>query len=152
MSGLGALAGEKYISLTTFKQDGTPVATPVWVVSDDGRRLLVWTGPQTWKVKRLRRNPRVVVSASDLRGRTRGESYEGVGRLLDIPQGSLVEPLLDRKYGLTRRLLGMFNGILRTVTRKQPEPAAYIEIVDAEVAKSRSLALDGGARRPSRSV
>ncbi len=150
MSGVGTLAGEKYISLTTFKQDGTPVATPVWVVSDDGRRLLVWTGPQTWKVKRLRRDPRVIVSASDLRGRTRGESYEGVGRLLDIPQGSLVEPLLDRKYGVTRRLLGMLNGILRTVTRKQPEPAAYIEIVDAEVAKSRSLALDGGARRPSR--
>ena len=30
MSGVGALADEKYISLTTFKQDGTPVATPVW--------------------------------------------------------------------------------------------------------------------------
>ncbi len=129
MSGVGALADEKYISLTTFKRDGTPVATPVWVVSDDGRRLLVWTGPETWKVRRLRRNPRVVVSASDLRGRTSGESYEGVGRLLDIPQ-SLVEPLLDRKYGLTRRLLGVFNKLVRVVTRKQPEPSAYIEIVD----------------------
>jgi uncharacterized protein len=74
MNGVGTLAGEKYISLTTFKQDGTPVATPVWVVSDDGRRLLVWTAAQTWKVKRLRRDPRVVVSASDFRGRTRGES------------------------------------------------------------------------------
>ena len=39
--------------------------------------------------------------------------------------------MLDRKYGLTRRLLGMFNAIMRTVTRKQPQPAAYIEIVDA---------------------
>jgi hypothetical protein len=29
MSGVGALADEKYISLTTFKRDGTPVATPV---------------------------------------------------------------------------------------------------------------------------
>jgi len=131
MSGLGALAGEKYISLTTFKQDGTPVATPVWVVSDDGRRLLVWTGPETGKVKRLRRNPRVVVAASDIRGRTHGESYEGVGRVLDIPQRSLVELLLDRKYGLTRRLLGVFNRVVRVVTRKQPEPSAYIEIVDA---------------------
>jgi uncharacterized protein len=130
MSGVGTLAGEKYISLTTFKQDGTPVATPVWVVSDDGRRLLVWTAAQTWKVKRLRRDPRVVVSASDFRGRTRGESYEGVGRLLDIPPGSLVEPLLDRKYGLTRRLLGVFNRLVRAVTRRQAESAAYIEIVD----------------------
>jgi uncharacterized protein len=90
----------------------------------------VWTAAQTWKVKRLRRDPRVVVSASDFRGRTRGESYEGVGRLLDIPPGSLVEPLLDRKYGLTRRLLGVFNRLVRAVTRRQPESAAYIEIVD----------------------
>ena len=130
MSRVGALAGEKYISLTTFKKDGTAVATPVWVVSDDGRRLLVWTGPGTWKVKRLRRDPRVVVAASDYRGRVRGESFEGAGRLLDIPQGSLVEPLLDRKYGLMRRLLGVFNRLVRVVTRNQPEPAVYIEIVD----------------------
>ena len=130
MSPVGALAGEKYISLTTFKKDGTAVATPVWVVSDDGRRLLVLTGPQTWKVKRLRRDPRVIVAASDYRGRMRGESFEGVGRLLDIPQGSLVEPLLDQKYGLARRLLGVFNRLVRVVTRKKQEPAAYIEIVD----------------------
>jgi PPOX class probable F420-dependent enzyme len=127
---VSALAGEKYISLTTFKKDGTAVATPVWVVSDDGRRLLVWTGPDTWKVKRLRRDPRVLVAASDYRGRTRGESVEGVGRLLDIPQGSLVEPLLDRKYGLMRRVLGVFNRLVRVVTRRQPEPSAYIEITD----------------------
>lgn len=130
MKRVGALAGEKYISLTTFKKDGTAVATPVWVVSDDGRRLLVWTGPDTWKVKRLRRDPRVVVAASDYRGRVRGESVEGVGRMLDIPQGSLVEPLLDRKYGLMRRLLGVFNRLVRVVTRNQPEAAAYIEITD----------------------
>ena len=130
MNRVSALAGEKYISLTTFKKDGTAVATPVWVVSDDGRRLLVLTGPDTWKVKRLRRDPRVVVAASDYRGRVRGESFEGVGRLLDIPQGSLVEPLLDRKYGLARRLLGAFNRLVRVVTRKQPEPPAYIEITD----------------------
>ena len=127
---VGALAGEKYISLTTFKRDGTPVATPVWVVSDDGRRLLVWTGPETWKVKRIRRNPRVLVSASDIKGRTRGESYEGLARLLDVPLGSLVEPLLDRKYGLSRRALGVFNKLVRFVTRKSAPPSAYIEIVD----------------------
>jgi uncharacterized protein len=130
VTGVGVLAGEKYISLTTFKKDGTPVATPVWVVSDDGRRLLVWTGSQTWKVKRLQHDSRVVVAASDFRGRMRGESYEGVGRLLDVPPGSLVEPLLDRKYGLTRRLLGVLNRLMRAMTRKQPEPSAYIEIVD----------------------
>ena len=51
------LAREKQISLTTFKRDGTPVSTPVWTVSDDGRRLLVWSAADTWKVKRIRRGP-----------------------------------------------------------------------------------------------
>jgi hypothetical protein len=59
---LAALAVERHISLTTFRRDGTAVSTPVWVVSDDGRRLLVWSGANTWKVKRIRRDPRVRVA------------------------------------------------------------------------------------------
>lgn len=27
----------KYLSLTTFRRDGSPVATPLWFVEDDGR-------------------------------------------------------------------------------------------------------------------
>ena len=50
---VAALADERYISLTTFKRDGSPVSTPVWVTSDDGRRLLVWSGARTWKVRRV---------------------------------------------------------------------------------------------------
>src|SRR4030095_10666582 len=97
---IGAMAKEKYISLTTFKRDGTPVATPVWVVSDDGRRLLVWTGASTWKGTRIRRDPQVRVAASDFKGKTRGETYDGVARLLDDSAGGVVDPLLDRKYWL----------------------------------------------------
>jgi PPOX class probable F420-dependent enzyme len=49
---LAALVEERYISLTTYKRDGTAVSTPVWVVTDDGRRLLVWSGAQSWKMRR----------------------------------------------------------------------------------------------------
>ena len=59
---VSSLARERYISLTTRKRDGTTASTPVWVVSDDGRRLLVWTGASTWKAKRIRRDPRVLVA------------------------------------------------------------------------------------------
>jgi hypothetical protein len=30
---VASLADERYISLTTFKRDGTPVSTPVWGAS-----------------------------------------------------------------------------------------------------------------------
>ena len=40
------LSGRRYVSLTTFRKDGTPVATPVWLVGyEDG--IAVWTGAGT---------------------------------------------------------------------------------------------------------
>src|SRR5207244_4481046 len=100
-----APAGEKYIRLTTYRKDGTEASTPVWVVSDDGRRLLVWTGAATWKVRRIRRDPRVRVTASDARGQPKGEPVDGTARLLGADAEELVMGLLNRKYGLAKRAL-----------------------------------------------
>lgn len=99
---IGDLARERYISLTTFRRDGSAVSTPVWVVSDDGRRLLVWSGSQTWKVKRIRREPRVLVAPSTFRGRERGPRIEGTARVLEDFD---VKALIRKKYGLQMRLL-----------------------------------------------
>lgn len=124
-----ALAKERHISLTTFKRDGSTASTPVWVVSDDGRRLLVWSGADTWKVKRIRRDSRVRVAPSDARGRVRGDAIHGTARLLGPDAGSLVQPLLRAKYGLLKRALDAFNALVRTLSRR-PKPAAeYIEIL-----------------------
>src|SRR5262245_11264336 len=125
---LAALAEERFISLTTFKRDGSTASTPFWVVSDDGERLLVWSGSTTWKVKRIRRDPRVRVAAADARGKVRGEAVDATARLLGPGAGDLVQGLLRKKYGLLKRSLDAFNGILRVFSRK-PQPAAeYIEI------------------------
>jgi PPOX class probable F420-dependent enzyme len=104
---LASLAEERYISLTTFRRDGSAVSTPVWVVSDDGRRLLVWTGSRTWKAKRIRRDPRVLVARSSFRGRERGPRIEGTARILE---GFDAKPLIRKKYGWQMRLLERFNG------------------------------------------
>ena len=128
---LAALATQRHISLTTFRRDGTAASTPVWVVSDDGRRLLVWTGAETWKVKRIRRDPRVWIAASDARGNVRGDAVAGTARLLGPEAGDLVQRLLRAKYGLLKRGLDAFNNLTRMLARR-PRPAAeYIEIVPA---------------------
>jgi PPOX class probable F420-dependent enzyme len=103
---ISTLAGERYISLTTFKRDGTPVSTPVWVVSDDGERLLVWSGAKTWKVRRLRRDPRVLVAPSSFRGRERGDRLPARARVIPDPG---VDRLLRRKYGWQKRALELLN-------------------------------------------
>ncbi|HVP74911.1 MAG TPA: PPOX class F420-dependent oxidoreductase [Gaiellaceae bacterium] len=125
---LGSLAGERYISLTTFRRDGSTASTPVWVVSDDGERLLVWTGAGTWKVRRIRRDPRVLVAASDYRGRERGPRVAGRARMLGPEAEPLVARLLRRKYGWQRRALELQAGF-RGLLRRRPGPGAvYLEI------------------------
>jgi PPOX class probable F420-dependent enzyme len=128
---LAALAAERHISLATFRRDGTAASTPVWVVSDDGRRLLVWSGADTWKVKRIRRDARVRVAPCDMKGRVQGNAVDGVARLLGADAGALVQPLLRAKYGMLKRALDALNALVRVVARR-PKPAAeYIEIVPA---------------------
>ena len=129
MPELGRLANERYISLTTFKRDGTAVSTPVWVVSDDGRRLLVWSGVQTWKVKRIRRDPRVRVAACDAKGKVREEPVDGTARLLGPDAAAFVQPLLRKKYGLVKRSLDFLNGLVRRLSRRPEPQAEYIEIL-----------------------
>jgi hypothetical protein len=51
----------RYLSVTSFRRDGAGVATSVWFVSD-GRRLFALTDLHSAKVRRMRRNPHVLVA------------------------------------------------------------------------------------------
>lgn len=90
-------AAASYVSLTTFRKDGTGVATPVWFAVDGGE-LFIWTLSDSWKVKRLRNDSRVVVTVCDARGRIAhgAVSAEGTARLLD--ETGAIRKLLSRKY------------------------------------------------------
>lgn len=87
----------KYISLTTYRRDGTAVATPVWF-AQDGDRLLVRTGEGSGKVKRIHRNPAVGVAACTATGRLRGQEVSGVARVLGGAEASPDLRLINRKY------------------------------------------------------
>ena len=90
-----ALDDEKYILLTTFRRDGTPVATPVWVVGLDGGRLGFWTSSGSGKAKRLAHTERVTVSPCDARGRVRANAgvVDATARLVT---GSELEEIRKR--------------------------------------------------------
>ncbi|MFF1842975.1 PPOX class F420-dependent oxidoreductase [Streptomyces sp. NPDC058217] len=92
-------AHSEYVSLTTYRKDGTTVATPVWAAAD-GEELFIWTRTDSWKVKRLRNDSRVVVTVCDVRGRIAegAPSAEGTARLLDEAGTRAVRQLLARKY------------------------------------------------------
>lgn len=118
---IGELARARYISLTTFRRDGSAVSTPVWVATDDGKRLLVWTGSQTWKAKRIRHDPRVLVAKSSFRGRERGPRIEGTARIVE---GYDVKSLIRKKYGWQMKGLELLS-------RSSEDHSVAIEIVGA---------------------
>ncbi|MEV0777366.1 PPOX class F420-dependent oxidoreductase [Streptomyces sp. NPDC050433] len=96
---LDALGRSRYVSLTTYRKDGTGVDTPVWHAVDGGE-LYIWSRSDAWKIKRIRNNSRVVVTACDVRGRIApgAASAEGTARLLEGDEARQVNKLLARKY------------------------------------------------------
>jgi PPOX class probable F420-dependent enzyme len=123
-----ALTQEKYLSLTTYRRDGSPASTPVWFVIEEGR-LFVWTSASSWKAKRLRRDPRARIAACDFRGNVHGPAWNATARFLSESDGEHVQRLLLAKYPIARRLLAWFTAVLRKAQRAPRERAAYLEIL-----------------------
>lgn len=99
--------------LTTYKKDGTPVGTPVWV-APDGDRIVVWTNPKTWKVTRIYRNPQVTLQICDGRGKPRGEEIvAGTARILDADGTQHVRDVVGSKYGIVGKVLIKGHKLLR---------------------------------------
>lgn len=100
---LDLLTRSKYVLLTTFRRDGTPMPTPVWVVRV-GEELLVWTSPSAGKVKRIRRDGQVRIGPCGRTGKPLGRQVPADARILHESELGLVVPALIRKYGLVARL------------------------------------------------
>jgi len=103
----------RYVSLTTYRKDGTPVATPVWHVPR-GDELWIVTEAGSGKVKRIRNNPQVRVEPCSLRGAVPPDapSVTGTARLLDDDGTAQARKLLGRRY-VTSRVGNWFARLLR---------------------------------------
>jgi len=117
----------KYLSLTSFKRDGSEVATPVWFVADDGH-LLVETEASSYKVRRIRRDSHVRIALCDARGRLRGEPVDAEAKILPDRERVRVERLLARKYRVDRftvlPLYRLFTRLRGRGTRGTESPVA----------------------------
>jgi PPOX class probable F420-dependent enzyme len=72
---------QKYISLTTFRKNGTAVATPVWFGEQDDQ-LYVMTRSDSGKYKRIRNNPQVQVAPCTVRGKITGPEFAASAQIL----------------------------------------------------------------------
>ena len=104
--------------LTTFRRDGTPVSTPVWVVALDGEEVGFWTSSGSGKAKRLAHTARVTVQPSDARGRVKAGTspIEGTARLVTGSELDAIRVRVVAKYGFATKVtkaLGTLAGIVR---------------------------------------
>lgn len=129
-----ALGSSRYVSVTTVRKSGETVATPVWVARDtggtDGDGLVVVTGADSGKVKRIRNNPQVVLSPCRASGkvapgapRVEAKAYV-VGRYADFPREA---GLMQKKYGVQFRL---FMLIERFRARKHGPSLVIVRLTD----------------------
>lgn len=110
-----ALAEEQYVLLTTTRRTGDRVPTPVWVARHDGA-LLVTTGSESGKVKRIRHTPRVTLQACDRTGRP-SDGAPVVEALASVHEDEASRAALDgalhAKYGVQYaaiRAMGRLRG------------------------------------------
>ncbi|MBA3826920.1 MAG: PPOX class F420-dependent oxidoreductase [Ktedonobacterales bacterium] len=124
-----ALEGERYINLTTFRRDGTGVATPVWFVEHHGG-LALYTAATAGKVKRLRHTAHVTLAPCTVRGAVTGPTLVGNARLLeDAAEIVAIRAALLKKYGFQRRALLAIETISGIFSRRaRLAQDAYITI------------------------
>lgn len=104
--------GQNYISVESFRKSGAGVATPVWFAEADGR-LYIYSLADAGKVKRIRNNPRVRVAPCDMRGGLKGEWVEARARILDGADALRGHGLLDKKYGLLKKVGNIFSSLMK---------------------------------------
>ena len=114
-----AMGDEAFVSLTTFRRSGAPVATPVWVARD-GDELVVITPSDSGKVKRIKNSNRVELRPCSRRGAVDDDAVTVTGRAR-IVSGDAAErstSVLKKKYGIEYRIVMLVELIV--ARRRKP--------------------------------
>lgn len=118
-----AMESRKYALIVTFKRNGEAVPTPTWFGLDDDGNLYLHTFVDSWKVKRIGRDPRALVVPCDPRGKPLGPAIEGRARVLPEAEWDRAERAIAANYGLGRKIY--------MAPARSKETQTYIEIVPA---------------------
>jgi PPOX class probable F420-dependent enzyme len=121
------VAAHRYVSLTTFRRSGEPVATPVWVARD-GDELVVITIDGVGKTKRLAHTSRVELRECDMRGTVPAgaATHHGTARVVRSPgEIAAVKRAIGEKY-LLARVGDALRGVVSKVVGEKPRAGIRI--------------------------
>jgi PPOX class probable F420-dependent enzyme len=125
-----SLGDESFVSLTTFRKSGAAVSTPVWIARD-GDALIVTTPTESGKVKRLRNNARVELTACSRMGKTADDARPVPGTASITGDSRSVDRLsavFRKKYPLEYRVFM----VIETIVAKRRKPRVILRISPTE--------------------
>ena len=111
-----------HISIKTFRKNGEGVATPVWF-TEENDKFYICTGGATFKVKRIRNNPKVQIASSDSKGNLKGKNFEGKARILATDEVNPIIKLFRNKY----RMFRIWN-FFANLGKKEEKKHIYLKI------------------------
>ena len=104
-------ATEHYVSLATYRRNGTEVTTPIWL-AQAGDHFYVFSEGDAFKVKRIRANPQARIAPCDLRGKIKGPWLDVRGRIVEETElKEKAYAALLKKYGWQMGLLNFFSAL-----------------------------------------
>ena len=109
--------GGKYLSLTTFRRDGTGVATRVAFVLA-GNRIVTVADAGSYTVRRIQAGAFVTLAPCTGRGRVTGPVVPARAELLDGRRVDEVEQLLREKYRAGSALTGPLRAFRSALHRQ----------------------------------
>jgi len=92
---------QKYISIGTFRKNGSVAHTPVWFGEENGK-LYVMTRSDSGKYKRIRNNPQVRIAPCTMRGKITGPEFAATARIPPDDDWPRARNTIHRKYWLAR--------------------------------------------------
>ncbi|MDH5431149.1 MAG: pyridoxamine 5'-phosphate oxidase family protein [Nitrosopumilus sp.] len=122
MKNLDDIKSEKYISVETYKKDGTAVKTPVWFTIKDNLVYVV-TRDQTGKIKRLKNNHNVKIATCNIKGKISGKWVSGTVEIVGEYETKEAVKRRDKKYGF-------FSKVARFLTKNKGELVAFSIKID----------------------
>ncbi len=129
---MAAIADEKYVSLTTYKRDGTAKALPVWIADFGDGTVGFTTASSSYKVKRITNDPRVVLQASNSRGEVKdgSEPVTGTATVVTGDEFETYRAAVQGKYGIQYRAIALLGRFMKLIGRGSGTDAAVVVTLD----------------------
>lgn len=131
--GMHPIATEKYVRLTTYKRDGSAVATPVWIADLGDGTVGFTTASSSWKVKRIGNNPKVALQPSDNKGNEvpGSEAVTGTAELRHDAAGfETIKKRIKDKYGVQYTMISLVGQAAKLMGRGSGTDTGVVVTLD----------------------